>query len=133
MSAQVEFLAAYIQNALVGEGFTVHRYDATTGSVYLKLDYGACGTIRVADHKSGRWPYMWEIGPHIIVRENRTHDTRVRHLYRPEDRDEMVGDILALREERCAEDGVYESNVHLYRCRFEDRTTRFSKHCRKVS
>ena len=133
MSAQVEFLAAYIQNALIGEGFTVHRYDATTGSIYLKLDYGACGTIRVADHKSGRWHYMWEIGPHIIVRENRTHDTRVRHLYRPEDRDEMLDDISSLREKRCAKDGAYDDFVSLYRAKLEDRTTRFSKHCRKVS
>ena len=33
-------------------GITIQRYDAySTNSVYLKLDYGMCHTIRISDHK----------------------------------------------------------------------------------
>ncbi|QMV44449.1 hypothetical protein [Cohnella cholangitidis] len=33
-------------------GFVVQRYDAySTASVYLKLDYGICNSIRISDHR----------------------------------------------------------------------------------
>ena len=31
-------------------GIIIQRYNATTGSVYLKLDYGVLNSIRIADH-----------------------------------------------------------------------------------
>lgn len=37
---------------LIQEGFIVHMYQAmTSSSVYIKLDYGACYTIRISNHK----------------------------------------------------------------------------------
>ena len=44
-----------IANLLIQEllklGFIVHRYNAvTTSSIYLKLDFGVCCGIRIADH-----------------------------------------------------------------------------------
>lgn len=58
----VKQLADEVARALVAEGFTVHRYDsASTRSVYLKLDWGACNSIRVSDHPGH---------PHIRYRYN---------------------------------------------------------------
>ena len=39
--------------------FVIHRYDAvTTNSIYLKLDFGVCCGIRIADH-SGKKKYHY--------------------------------------------------------------------------
>lgn len=33
-------------------GFIIHRYKSfSTNSIYLKLDYGACNSIRISDHQ----------------------------------------------------------------------------------
>lgn len=38
---------------LKGYGFIVQRYDAKSShSIYIKLDWGACYTIRISDHES---------------------------------------------------------------------------------
>lgn len=44
-------IAKYMQTKLLEQGFIIHRYDAySTNSIYLKLDYGACHSIRISDH-----------------------------------------------------------------------------------
>ena len=44
-------MADQIADALIAEGFAVHRYDSQhTDSIYLKLDWGACNMIRISDH-----------------------------------------------------------------------------------
>lgn len=60
-------LASAVASRLVSEGFTVHRYDAfSTNSIYLKLDYGACGSLRISDHPGYKHlKYRWNIGSHI--------------------------------------------------------------------
>lgn len=48
----IKEIADTIVNALKDKGFTIQRYDAySTDSVYLKLDYGVCNSIRISDHK----------------------------------------------------------------------------------
>lgn len=52
-----------LANALIKEllnlGFIVHRYNAfSTNSIYLKLDYGVCCGIRIADH-NGKKKYHY--------------------------------------------------------------------------
>lgn len=47
--------ARKISRALIERGFTVHRYDAiSTSSIYLKLDWGAGLSVRIADHDGYR-------------------------------------------------------------------------------
>lgn len=36
---------------LRGRGATVETYKADTGSIYMRIDYGVAGSIRIADHK----------------------------------------------------------------------------------
>lgn len=49
-----------IINGLKHKGFKISRYYAkTTKSIYLKLDYGVCGGIRISDHK-GKEKYHYK-------------------------------------------------------------------------
>jgi len=44
-------IAIILAKRLNNLGFIVHRYNSvTTSSIYLKLDYGVCCGIRIADH-----------------------------------------------------------------------------------
>ena len=54
-----EEIATKFKEELSKLGFVVHRYNAvTTSSIYLKLDYGVCCGIRIADH-DGRKRYHY--------------------------------------------------------------------------
>ena len=55
---------------LIEEGFTVQRYDAySTNSIYLKLDFGLCNSIRISDHEGKKHlSYMYNL------RLDKTHD-----------------------------------------------------------
>ena len=49
---KLKYIADYISQELLKQGFIIHRYDAySTCSIYLKLDYGAMHSIRISDHK----------------------------------------------------------------------------------
>lgn len=51
--AEIRSISETIINTLAGKGFVVQEYKAYgTDSIYLKLDYGVCNTIRISDHKS---------------------------------------------------------------------------------
>ena len=50
----------YLITQLKSEGFSVMRYDSiTTNSVYLKLDDGVGGSIRISDHE-GKKQYSYK-------------------------------------------------------------------------
>lgn len=70
-----------ISNKIVKEliklGFIVHRYySKTTSSIYLKIDYGLCCGIRIADHDGKKkYHYRFNVykdykGDKVIVRDN---------------------------------------------------------------
>lgn len=47
----IKQLAERVIKQLKAEGFTIQLYEAyTTHSVYIKLDYGMCHSIRISDH-----------------------------------------------------------------------------------
>lgn len=52
MKSDMKATADETQGKLLDMGLTVHRLDAyTTNSVYLKVDCGACRSIRASDHR----------------------------------------------------------------------------------
>lgn len=61
-------IAEYVQNKLLNLGFIIHRYNAySTSSIYLKLDYGACNSIRISDHKGySHLSYKYEINQSFV-------------------------------------------------------------------
>lgn len=52
MNKELMTIADNVINTLKANGFSILRYDShTTNSIYLKLDYGVCNSIRISDHK----------------------------------------------------------------------------------
>lgn len=52
-------IANILVQQLKNMGFIVHRYNSvTTNSIYLKLDFGVCCGIRIADH-NGKKKYHY--------------------------------------------------------------------------
>lgn len=68
-------IAKILVEKLLEKGFIVHRYNShSTSSIYLKLDFGVCCGIRIADHP-GRKKYCYRfnvikdyIGDKVILK-----------------------------------------------------------------
>lgn len=60
---KIKEIVQYLEIELLKLGFILHRYDAySTNSIYLKLDYGACNSIRISDHRGyDHLSYKYEI------------------------------------------------------------------------
>jgi hypothetical protein len=51
VDSALQNIADLLIKTLKKNGFTIHRYDAySSNSIYLKLDYGVCNSIRISDH-----------------------------------------------------------------------------------
>lgn len=76
----LERVAIILQNKLLKNGFIVHRYDAyTTNSIYLKLDYGACNSIRISDHPGKKYlKYKYN----VILNYNNPHWEKDKDFWR---------------------------------------------------
>ncbi|MBN6205560.1 AAA family ATPase [Ralstonia pickettii] len=49
-------MAEYVVESLLEFDFIVQRYDSySSKSIYLKLDYGVCNSIRISDHKGKKY------------------------------------------------------------------------------
>ena len=128
-------LADEIAQALIAEGFTVHRYDAAkTDSVYLKLDYGACNSVRISDHAGyPHLKYRYNIGT-WIGQAMETEDTYPRFYWPADQAAEMVAKIKADREARIEWSGAggYEKIIEKKKRDARRATTGFWTHARKV-
>ena len=115
MKNELDNLADSIAKRLIAEGFTVQRYDAyTTNSIYLKLDYGVCNSIRISDHPGKRYlKYRYNIGS--FVKEYRKEKDKFdRFYYRADKSKNMIKKIMDDREakkSRYGEDG-YRRLMH---------------------
>lgn len=68
-------VAADLIKLLQREGFTIQRYDSvTTSSIYLKLDYGVCNSVRIGDHK-GKKQYKYRYNVDIGRKQINRHKT----------------------------------------------------------
>lgn len=114
MAKRFSVIADAICDALLDLGFTVHRYDAfSTSSIYLKLDYGAAGSIRISDHEGYKHlSYMWNIGPWIDREKHWNHKVRPRHFYPSDMAGEMLDKICELRDAR-KEAGDYDKRIDM--------------------
>ena len=99
MKNELENLADSIANRLAGEGFIVQRYDAkTTDSIYLKLDYGVCNSIRISSHAGKKHlKYRYNIGPYINV-FHVVKDKYDRFYYPADGLEDMIAQIIEDRE-----------------------------------
>ncbi len=70
ITMDIKSMGDEIISVLNMHGFVIQRYDSlSTDSLYLKLDYGACNSIRIADHKGKE---------HLKYRYNLLKDSKQR-------------------------------------------------------
>lgn len=79
---------------LIEEGFVVQRYDAySTNSIYLKLDYGLCNSIRISDHRGKEHlSYKYNLRSDI-KKYYKERDKYVRYYYLFEQRKNLIEHI----------------------------------------
>jgi hypothetical protein len=94
----------YVIDQLLPAGCLLHRYNAySTNSIYLKVDAGVACSIRFADHigkahLSYRFNFMvQEPGTGVEIDNSGKHE---RRYYQSEAIDQLVEDVLALRQSR---------------------------------
>lgn len=95
-------------NILKNKGFRINKYYAkTTRSIYIKLDYGVCGGIRISDHK-GKKKYRYKFnlikgykGPKQIL--DRGYN---RLYYNYENTDELITDIQKEKIDKIQKYGI---------------------------
>lgn len=101
--ASLKELADALVTRLKAEGFIVQRYDAySTDSVYLKLDYGVCNSIRISDHSGKK---------HLAYRYNlikgcrsahtvKTQEGWARHFFPAGQSEKLIARVISARENK---------------------------------
>lgn len=101
---RAEEFARYIQDRLLNKEYTVHRCDSkTTDSIYLKVDYGVGGGVRISDHKGRqRINYRFNLRVDCSGRgiDSRLSETGDKHYYNYDSIDRLVDDLIKFRESR---------------------------------
>ena len=78
--------------------FILRYYEATsTSSCYIKLDYGVCGSIRIADHK-GKDKYKYRYNLMLGLDKSYVEDDRF--YYSIDDYNKLIEDVKTYREEQ---------------------------------
>lgn len=87
--------ATYIIDKLKVQGIVIHRYNAySTNSIYLKLDYGVCNSIRISDHSGKQHlSYRYNIGTDL-TRDTRVNNGYIQHYYAMYEVDLMIDKII---------------------------------------
>lgn len=95
-----------IVNFLLDNGFSVLRYDAySTNSIYLKLDYGVCYSIRISDHQGKSYlNYRYNVILGGTVHTNITKGKQ-RYYYGDSDLALLFDQIYKDRQERIGKYG----------------------------
>ncbi len=85
-------VAKSLTERLTKLGFVVHRYNSiTTSSIYLKLDFGVCCGIRIADH-NGRKRYHYRFNVMKNYKGNRAikRDGLISYFFDYTEIDEII-------------------------------------------
>lgn len=91
---KIKNMANYIVNILLNNGFVIQRYDAySSSSVYLKLDYGVCNSIRISDH-NGKENLCYRYNLIIGCDNNIIEDKYIRYYYNENSIDDLIMLIL---------------------------------------
>lgn len=100
MNQQLIDIADIVIKELKAKGFTIHRYDAySTDSIYLKLDYGVCNSIRISDHKGKAYlKYRYN----VILNGNTQllNDKYPRYYYNQNSIKGMINRIISDRSQK---------------------------------
>jgi tRNA nucleotidyltransferase (CCA-adding enzyme) len=93
MNPDVERMAERIIDVLHREGFIIQRYNSmTTNSIYLKLDYGVCNSIRISDHE-GKPGYCYRYNLILGGETNIIEEKFIRYYFNEKNFKELVQQI----------------------------------------
>lgn len=97
------------------QGFKIHRYYAkTTKSIYLKLDYGVCGGIRISDHK-GKKKYRYKFN--LIKKYNGIKQVNdrgyIRLFYDYNKTKELLNDVQNEKKSKINRYGLYNYQKYM--------------------
>ncbi|MFD1363146.1 hypothetical protein [Lentibacillus salinarum] len=97
--------AGYIVNRLKEAGFIVQRYNSySTNSIYLKLDYGVCNSIRISDHKGKKHlSYRYNVlscCPERIAAKDKWGN--IKYYFPLKDSGTMIGAAICDRQKKIA-------------------------------
>lgn len=102
-------------NILKNKGFKINRYYArTTKSIYLKLDYGVCGAIRISDHVGKRkYRYKFNLikgykGPKEIIDRGFS-----RRYYSYNNTEELITDIEKEKKDKIQKYGIRNYKMYM--------------------
>lgn len=111
----------YVANVLIKKlsklGFIIHRYNAvTTNSIYLKLDFGVCCGIRIADHNGKKkYHYRFNIvkdynGDKVIYSKN-----LISYFYTFEEISQLIKDVTEERKMKIQKYGLNNYKKYMER------------------
>ena len=110
MNQELMNIANDVIQALKSKGFTIHRYDAySTNSIYLKLDYGVCNSIRISDHSGKKYlKYRYNLIWDGLICN--TKDTYPRFYYNQYSINDMINKIILDRNQKVEKYGQVSYN-----------------------
>lgn len=100
---------------LKAEGFTLQLYEAySTNSVYIKLDYGMCNSIRISDHKGKKHlKYRYNVLTVHKGHPKQVYDGFPRFYYSGGQLDNLINTVVKARDKKLELLGVrgYEAEM----------------------
>lgn len=112
-------IADYIVNSLLAHGFTIQRYNAyKTSSVYLKLDFGVCNSIRISDH-NGKEHLCYRYNLIIGGNDNIIEEKYIRYYYNEKSVDALLNLILFDKHEKIKKYGFFNYKRYMDKNRIE--------------
>ena len=106
-------IADYIVNSLLTHGFTIQRYNAyKTNSVYLKLDFGVCNSIRISDH-DGKEHLCYRYNLIIGCSNDIVEEKYIRYYYNESSVNDLLNLILFDKREKIKKYGIANYRIFM--------------------
>lgn len=131
-------LAEYIIKRLKDENITIHYYHSmTSNSIYLKLDYGACNSIRISDHDKNKdeYHYKYELRTDKELSWKRFEDNQYMIRYPEKQIDNLIDEIIKDKENKIKVKGLHKYKKEMdKRAEYmkSDKSKKFYKLCMEV-
>lgn len=108
MCQEIEGIKQYIIRTLKKYGFAVQLYQShSSNSVYIKVDYGLCNTIRISDHRGkALLAYRFNLRKDVKSRYTDKSKPHVQYMYPFSDKRKVIDEILYIRKKKIAKNGV---------------------------
>lgn len=122
-------IASSLTKELLKLGFIVHRYNSyTTSSIYLKLDFGVCCGIRIADHP-GKKKYHYRFNVIKDYKDNKVtyFGNLVSYFYNYEQIPELLHKIMEEKQQKISKYGLDSYYSYMEKEKQNDLFKRFKK------